>query len=748
MSKRLILSVAAACLAVLPALASDFRVPAADASPPVLGMGPRPLDVESIDMAKLVDQDAMAAFALKDEDFYVDALAATFSGDPMKAYDWVTKKVRFEPYAGVLRGAQRTLVARAGNAADRALLMAALLNELGVKTRFATASLDDAAADTLVQSAFGTTSVSMSAPRGDMTDAVAARAGRDYALLRTALATEAAAATDTSLAQAREAVRNHIWVEAEIGGVWTALDPSAGEAGKTLAAASGTMDALPDSAFQTVTLKIAATSIADGAVTTAEPLNVTLKASDASAAAIFLGFVQDPEKSGGIGGAINDVLGGEKRYVPVLWVEGEPFVGEAIAGLTPSAEASAAQDFLGGDDTGEPKPELARLVLTIETAAPGEAPVTATRTLVDRAPGVAAIDAATVLRPMPMAQGLPSAAALMHNVWISTGPLDLKNAYALRALALTEIVMTYSDPEKVEGLSPADMLWPAAAFNAALPMALENSAIPGMNDRAGVKVFTGRPRVSLFSSGSVDGPDAADFRVSEIDLKLGGATVLAREGEATAAFEARLWVGVVEAAMETEFGMRANTLVFDPATTVQASASVASNGTLVRLGAGGSELPDNAPGDAVAAATAGRVLFAPAGVLVAWWDVDPANGTTRAMLNPDLGGFRSYGGYRPDPTNRLNSSWGNQRTGMQSGGGGNVTHISADGRRSIDYGPNGRIARAGGGGGPPPNRCGGGSEYMIIVGCVSLPAGWALRQAYAVVITEIVIAAAGVILQL
>ncbi len=745
MVKRWVLGCAVAVLSAPGAMAADFRVPPADTPPGVLAAEPPPVDLETIDLAQMVDQDAMTALALKDEDHYVDALAATFDGDPLKAFAWVRTQTRYQPYPGVLRGAQRTLVARAGSAADRALLLAGLLNEMGVKTRFAMAQLDDAAAVALVDSAFGSASVSMSAPRGAAIDAVAARAARDYALLRPMLTAEADAASDASLTAAREAARAHVWVEAEIDGAWLALDPAAGDVGATLATAAQTADALPDEAFQTVTFRVSAVSIGDGEVTAAEPLSVTVKAADVSAAAIFLAFVEDPKEGGAIGGTIKKVIGAEQRYVPVLWIEGQPHIGEPIAGLVATAEAGSAADFFGGGSEGVP--ELARLELNVETAGAGASPVAATRTLLDRAPGTVTITADTPLSPMPMSKAIAAPAAIIHNVWVTTGPLDLKNAYALRALALSEVVMTYSDPEKTKGLSPPELLWPVAAFNGALAAALENSAIPGMNARSDVKIFTGRPRVTLMSSGAVDGPAGEDYRYSAIDLKLGGATVIAREGNAKAAFESRLWVGVVESAIENEFGVRATALLFDPATITVNSASIASHTRLQRMSASGGELASNAPRNALEADHAGRLIFAPVGPLEAWWDVNPATGDTRAMLAPDLGGRSSYGGNRPESSNRLNSSYGRQRTGMQSNGGGRVTVVSADGRRSIDYGPNGRIARPGGGG-PPPNRCGGGSEYMIIVGCVSLPAGWALREAYAVVITEIVLAATATIMQL
>ena len=731
----------------LPAAAADFRLPPAG-SASELPQAPRPVDPEALDLVKIIDADGSAALNLKEEDFYLDSLAATFGGDPMKAYDWV-KRTEFQPYSGVLRGAQRTLVAHAGNAWDRALLLAGLLQQMGVKTRFATAELDDAAATALAESAFRASAIQMNAPRGEVLDAAAMRAGRDFALLREALKAEADTAKDDSLAAATRAVKSHVWVEAEINGAWTALDPSAEAAGATLTAATATADALPDTAYQTVTLSVSATTIADGAVATSEPLAVTMKAVDASAAAIFLSFVQNPDEAG-LGGAIGGVLGAGKTYVPVLWAEGEPHVGKVIAGLAPAGGGSPL-DALGGNESA-PTAELARLQVTIATSAPDGETTAATRTLLDRAPSVATIAADTALTPMPMADTLPAPAAMIHNIWVSTGPLDLKNAYGLRALALTDVVLTLSDPEKSKDLSPPDLLWPVAALNAALPMALENAALPGANSGSEVKAYTASPRVTIFSRGSLNGPDGTPYHLAEVDLKLSGTRVLARPDAAKAAFETRMWLGAVEAALETEFGRRAGSLVFDDATTTRTSASAASDAPLERLGANGTALAADAPRDAQDAIGAGRLIFAPAGPLVAWWDVDPATGSVKALLAPDLGGFRSYGGYRPGPSNHLDSSLTRARTGLQSNGGGNVTHVSADGSRSIDY-RNGRAVRTGGGGGaggggPPPNRCGGGSEYMIIVGCVSLPAGFALRYAYGLVITEIVLIAADIILTL
>src|SRR5690606_10445021 len=57
--------------------------------------------------------------------------------------DHVHHVVRFEPYRGVLRGAQGTLASGGGNAIDQALLAATLLYDAGYDTEIRGATLSD-----------------------------------------------------------------------------------------------------------------------------------------------------------------------------------------------------------------------------------------------------------------------------------------------------------------------------------------------------------------------------------------------------------------------------------------------------------------------------------------------------------------------------------------------------------------------------------------------------------------------------
>ncbi len=63
-------------------------------------------------------------------------------------------EIRYEAYEGVLRGALGTLWSRAGNAADKSVLLAALLRAAGEQVTFVSGTLEDAEAHALLDSMF------------------------------------------------------------------------------------------------------------------------------------------------------------------------------------------------------------------------------------------------------------------------------------------------------------------------------------------------------------------------------------------------------------------------------------------------------------------------------------------------------------------------------------------------------------------------------------------------------------------
>ena len=64
--------------------------------------------------------------------------------------EWVQHNIAFEPYLGLLRGPTGTLMSRAGNALDQAVLLARLLNDAGYEARIARGELTQEAARRLV----------------------------------------------------------------------------------------------------------------------------------------------------------------------------------------------------------------------------------------------------------------------------------------------------------------------------------------------------------------------------------------------------------------------------------------------------------------------------------------------------------------------------------------------------------------------------------------------------------------------
>lgn len=82
--------------------------------------------------------------------FDQEVLIDNLDFDAAEITNFVAEQIAFEPYAGVLRGAQGTLLARAGNALDQSLLLATLLKDAGFHAVIRSGSLTNAEASRLV----------------------------------------------------------------------------------------------------------------------------------------------------------------------------------------------------------------------------------------------------------------------------------------------------------------------------------------------------------------------------------------------------------------------------------------------------------------------------------------------------------------------------------------------------------------------------------------------------------------------
>lgn len=83
----------------------------------------------------------------------LEELLFSMAFDAESVVEFVTNSVRFEPYAGTLKGARGTLSARAGNALDQSLLLATLLKDAGADARIARAILPEEFAIPLARAA-------------------------------------------------------------------------------------------------------------------------------------------------------------------------------------------------------------------------------------------------------------------------------------------------------------------------------------------------------------------------------------------------------------------------------------------------------------------------------------------------------------------------------------------------------------------------------------------------------------------
>ena len=114
-------------------------------------------------------------------DFDPDLRARELGDGVEPAFTFVRDQVRYEPYAGALRGAKCAYVTGAANAVDRSLLLARLLEQKGIATRFARGRLANAEAEKLLSRTFEPTTTAAGAPqrvaRKSSTDGAAAGPG-------------------------------------------------------------------------------------------------------------------------------------------------------------------------------------------------------------------------------------------------------------------------------------------------------------------------------------------------------------------------------------------------------------------------------------------------------------------------------------------------------------------------------------------------------------------------------------------
>lgn len=372
---------------------------------------------------RMAPSDAWAASATAPDERLAE-LALSLGFEVERIFRFVADEIRYEPYAGILRGAVGTLDAGAGNSLDQALLLAALLDESGITYRFARGALDGAAAAQLLDaSSMDITEARAAAELAENGGPYPARieigepgpadpqvvsaieeatsaalevadvqVSRSVQLITTALADagiglgDASAPRPVSLLPASE-VTGHTWLQVAQGPDHLDLDPTPGAAaiiGSTLAEVDETLAALPDEERHVVRFEVLVERVRGDGLETVPLIEHEGFADELAGERVTLAHIE-PSAVHGLGVAI-DSLDGEATvaYHPILTIPGGALV--ATQGVTLGVTRGGGGVF----DAASPDPgtladgEATAEWLEVTIESPGADPVAARRPIFDR----------------------------------------------------------------------------------------------------------------------------------------------------------------------------------------------------------------------------------------------------------------------------------------------------------------------------------------------------------------------------
>ncbi len=96
---------------------------------------PEKYEVSPEKMGKVISNIDLLLSQIDRSQFDIDALIEKLSFDENEIIQFVSREIAFEDYPGTLRGATGTLQSRAGNSLDQAILLARMLNDIGLDAR-------------------------------------------------------------------------------------------------------------------------------------------------------------------------------------------------------------------------------------------------------------------------------------------------------------------------------------------------------------------------------------------------------------------------------------------------------------------------------------------------------------------------------------------------------------------------------------------------------------------------------------
>jgi transglutaminase-like putative cysteine protease len=601
---------------------------------------------EDMDLGTLVHHGAHLAERFRRADWELSAKAEELAGGIEPAFAFVRDRIGYDAYAGVLRGADGAYATRAGNAADRALMLARLLEAKGVRTRFAIGMLGQDERERLFLRTFDRRAGPAAGEKHRLDEGegfhqrLFRRARQDYDAVRTALGSRMAPVSTPSRDDVLAEMNPHVWLQAEVNGRWIDLDPSLPDAepGRALAVVDRTPDSLPDELFQRVTIRVVADHLTGGSVMASTLLEVTRKSVDLIDRPILLSH-DKPMSATGIGSAIVGALGKSVHdsWMPLLWIDGEQTAGKSVD--------MAAPDFVAE-------------WLEFELTWPNGRREVSRRALVDR--GGAAWRAAahpdgSALRDVARDENGALAPRAIHNIWLSAGGHRLIDyADAARTLIVEEAAKALAEhdrqnagdtvtdwpPGQPEEEAFPRQAWPFVLQNFGFMIWTDHLILPLLNDTPGVRLYPDGPRINIFTMGPVgEGKVASVVDLRRDDLR--GVAIDATEAALVADMKMRF--GVLQGALEHEAMAEFTAVVTGGSAGVWSTSGLLAGKRLAVFAPGAvlSASQDDATAGISAALAAGRIVVAAPNELPAtqaWWEVVPETGETRAVAGLGLRG--------------------------------------------------------------------------------------------------------------
>jgi hypothetical protein len=575
---------------------------------------------------------------------YVQAenFAVGLGKDPTRIFEYIRDQIAYEPYVGVLRGPRGTLLAMAGNAADRAALLGELLQRSGFQVRYAHGTLPDALAQRLVDSVWAerrwveVAAKASGAPDSglkSLVDKLVTSIQRDNDLLRGMLKSaglpkraESPVTTQSLLNEARD----HYWIEWLHDGTWTAMDPSFATAapGETFSTATETLETLPESIYHHVEIRVRVEEYAGAQPSSREVLRYMARAADLSGEDLVLVHSPVDRRNQGNAQVQPALIVQQKRH------DGEPFwVSE---GRLPAGGGLA--DALGGGDGAVDVPMAASESIELDFIAPGGQKTTEIRELFDHV-GKSRRVADKVLDPAELAEAAASNAdnfvSTVFGLFVTTGAIDAVHARGLVA------------PEPTTDSAHLDVGACLRRMNIgfAVTSDLLTSRVRNANGVVSRNYFDS-PRVLIAELTA-----AADRLAVALDLRRDSARSLVTGLRPDLAFNVQVWRGVADGTLERylieymsgsangdgnrHLGLSTSSL-FESARAKNTPAVIfAQNGTTP-----GSALTADTQARIKESMAAGHVLVAPQQPAViggvkryAWWQIDPRSGETIAIAD-------------------------------------------------------------------------------------------------------------------